>query len=336
MRKSVSLFLLTLVLVACGGDGRTFKIDGRLLNLNQGEFYVYSPDGAIDGLDTIFVAAGRFAYKGSCDASGTLVIVFPNFSEQPVFVEPGKNIKIRGDVSHLKELKVTGTAENKLMNDFREKAEDAEPAELPALVKAFVAEHPASLAAVYLINKYFIKTVEPDYPAAAELLQQTLDAQPDNGLLAQSLQKVKARAGTSIGQKLPAFRAVTIEGDTLTDKRFSKGTAVIYAWASTDFESCNIQRALKGKDDLRVLGLCLDPFEKDCRRILKRDKIETDIVCDGLVFDGELVGRLGISALPDNLIIENGKITARGLSAQDMRKRFADSPTKKDEPSRER
>ena len=51
----LQLALLTLALVSCGTDSRHFKIDGRLLHLDQGEFYVYSPDGGVVGLDTIKV-----------------------------------------------------------------------------------------------------------------------------------------------------------------------------------------------------------------------------------------------------------------------------------------
>ena len=44
MKKFSLLILLTLVLVACGTDGHHFEVEGKLTNLNQGEFYVYSPD----------------------------------------------------------------------------------------------------------------------------------------------------------------------------------------------------------------------------------------------------------------------------------------------------
>ena len=43
--------------------------------MNQGEFYVYSPDGAITGIDTIKVQGGRFAYEIPCEDKGTIVIV---------------------------------------------------------------------------------------------------------------------------------------------------------------------------------------------------------------------------------------------------------------------
>ena len=48
MKKFSLLILLTLVLVACGTDGHHFEVEGKLTNLNQGEFYVYSPDNVIE------------------------------------------------------------------------------------------------------------------------------------------------------------------------------------------------------------------------------------------------------------------------------------------------
>ncbi len=327
----LSVLFLAQVLVACGGNGSSFKIDGRLLNLNLGEFYVYSPDGIIQGIDTIFITAGRFSYKGTCERKGTLVIVFPNFSEQPVFVQPGKNIKFSGDVSHLKELKVTGTKDNKLMNLFRETSKDASQGEMKDIVKQFVADYPESLAAVYLVNKYFIKTSSPDYITASELFETVLAAQPDNGLLAQNVKKIKERADTSEGRRLPTFKAITTDGDTITDKTFRRNNAVIYLWASYDFESCNIQRILKNcnQDSLTVLGISLDTSLKECKRTLNREKIETLTVCDTMAFDGELVQQLGMTSLPDNIILTNGKITGRGLTSKEMRERFPDKRNNK-------
>ena len=55
MKKLTYLLLLTLVLVSCGTSSDRFKIEGRFLNLNQGEFYVYSPDGGSRKMDTIRV-----------------------------------------------------------------------------------------------------------------------------------------------------------------------------------------------------------------------------------------------------------------------------------------
>ena len=98
--------------------------------MNQGEFYVYSDDGTINGIDTIKVQGGRFAFEMPCEHPATLTIVFPNFSEQPIFAEPGKTATIDGDASHLKMMKIKGSKDNELMTGFRDKISNASPPEI--------------------------------------------------------------------------------------------------------------------------------------------------------------------------------------------------------------
>ena len=81
MPRNLFLLFALLVLVSCGEDSKHFKIEGRLLQMNQGEFYVYSNDQCVDGIDTIKVQGGRFSYEIPCSSPSTLTIVFPNFSE---------------------------------------------------------------------------------------------------------------------------------------------------------------------------------------------------------------------------------------------------------------
>ena len=63
-------------------------MEGRFRNLNQGEFYVYASGKDADGIDTIRVADGRFAYEKALQKKVTLMMVFPNFTEQAIFAEP--------------------------------------------------------------------------------------------------------------------------------------------------------------------------------------------------------------------------------------------------------
>ena len=89
IKRLLLIFLPALFLLAsCGEDSKHFKIEGRLLQINQGEFYLYSSDGTISGFDTIKVQGGRFSHEIECDHPTTLTLVFPNFSEQPIFAEP--------------------------------------------------------------------------------------------------------------------------------------------------------------------------------------------------------------------------------------------------------
>ena len=108
------LLLLTLLISSCGVDSNHFKIEGHLLNINQSDFYVYAENGSIDGLDTIHVEGGRFAYEVPCKHPTILYLVFPNYSVVPIFAQPGKSVSIKGDASHLKEIEVKGTDDNEL------------------------------------------------------------------------------------------------------------------------------------------------------------------------------------------------------------------------------
>ena len=320
------MILLTLVLVSCGTNSEQFTLEGRLLNLNQGEFYVYSTDGVIDAIDTIHVQAGRFTYTVDCQTSGTLVIVFPNFSEQPVFAEPGEECKLEGDAYKLKEARVTGTKTNKLMNQFREQIESASPDEVRKFAEIFVNDHPESIVSIYLVRKYFITCQNSDYKKALQLLQIMQKAQPDNGRLKQLVDQVSMQAQTAIGCPLPKFTTTDINGNTITQADYSKGEAIIYLWASWEYESCNIQRYLQGKsnDGAKVLGICVDASIKECKRLLDRENISLPVVCDGKMYDGPLIKTLGFTSIPENLYIKNGKITDLNLTYQQIRKKFND------------
>ena len=180
-RHLTYLILLTLVLVSCGVDGKHFKLEGRFLHLNQGEFYVYSTDGLLNGIDTIKVEGGRFAYEIPCEEEGTLVMVFPNFSEQPVFAKPGKTVEVKADASHLKELEAEGTDENKLMTAFRKQISNMSPQQAVDVAAEFVKHNPKSYVSAWLIRKYFILAPTPDYVKAKQLIDLMIAEQPKNG-----------------------------------------------------------------------------------------------------------------------------------------------------------
>ena len=216
MTKHITyLILLTLVLVSCGVDGKHFKLEGRFLHLNQGEFYVYSTDGVLDGIDTIKIEGGRFAYEIPCDEEGTLVMVFPNFSEQPIFTQPGKTVEIKADASHLKELEAEGTDNNKLMTAFRKQVSNMSPQQAVDAAEEFVKHNPKSNVSAWLIRKYFILAPKPDYAKAKQLLDLMIAEQPKNGKLVNLQQQLIGLAATA-GKSLPIFTATDINGNKVT------------------------------------------------------------------------------------------------------------------------
>ncbi len=327
MKRLSYLLLLTLVLVSCGTSSDHFKIEGHFLNLNQGEFYVYSSDGSTAGVDTIKVNGGRFTYEVACTRPSVLMLVFPNFSEQPVFAEPGKSVSISADASHLKQMEVKGTKDNELMNDFRERILQASPPEMRKYAEEFIGEHPDSPVSVYLVRRYFMQQPDADFVRATVLLEQLAKAQTDNVWLGKLRNLADQANKLSTNQPLPRFSAMDINGKPVSNQHLSSDIGVVTVWASWNFDSQNIQRMLKQQqrhkgNRLRVVSICLDGSQRECRINMERDSISWPTICDGKMFDTPVLKQLGVGNVPDNLLIVHGKVVARGLNAIALRERL--------------
>lgn len=328
MTKHITyLILLTLVLVSCGVDGKHFKLEGRFLHLNQGEFYVYSTDGVLDGIDTIKIEGGRFAYEIPCDEEGTLVMVFPNFSEQPIFTQPGKTVEIKADASHLKELEAEGTDNNKLMTAFRKQVSNMSPLQAVDAAEEFVKHNPKSDVSAWLIRKYFILAPKPDYAKAKQLLDLMIAEQPKNGKLVSLQQQLIGLAATA-GKSLPIFTATDINGNKVTQANLTQSpNAVVFLWASWNYESTDMQRQLKRLkaakgNGLSVIGVCIDPSKSEMQQSLRRDSISWPTINDGMMFDTKIAKQLGLSQVPANILLKNGKIVGRNLRMNELKEKI--------------
>lgn len=328
IRAGLVAATLALLLAACGVDGKRFRVEGRFLNLNRGEFYVYSTNGLIDGIDTVKLEGGRFTYDIPCEREGTLVMVFPNFSEQPIFAQPGKIVDIEGDASHLKELTVKGTKDNKLMNQFREAIVNASPPQVAKIAAMFAADNPTSLVSVYLVRRYFITTPTPNYKEAERLVKLLLAQQPKNGELNRMQTLISTLAKTSMGAPLPAFQARSTKGEKVSQQPYNKAAVAVFnVWSTTNMQSMEIQRMLKqkvrdSKGKLQVVSLCVDPILRECNDVLQRDSISWPNICDGAMFEGDVAKKLGIYTVPFNILLKNGKIIARDLDNNQLKEQL--------------
>lgn len=327
MKQLSIVFLLTLILVSCGTDSQHFKIDGRFLHLNQGEFYVYSPDGGLDGLDTIKVEAGRFVFEMPCTRPCILMMVFPNFSEQPIFAEPGKTVSIQGDASHLKEMETTGTKANELMTKFRKQVANLSPPKARELASNFIKDYPDSPLGAYLVSKYYMQ-LEPDFKKANQLIETMLPKQEKNGYLIRLHQLAQSLSKSSLNGKLPTFKATDINGKTVSSTTLSQAkVSVISLWSSWNYDSMSMQRELKtlkhkSGNQLQILSISIDASLSDCKNIIQRDSISWPNICDGEMMDGNLIRNIGFASIPDNMIIHQGKIVGQGLNIQQLREKI--------------
>lgn len=321
----MALGLLALLLLgSCGVDSDRFRLEGRLRNMHQGEFWVYSTDGGIDGIDTIPVREGRFVYEIPMRSPSTLVIVFPNYSELPVFARPGAEVEIKGDATHLREMAINGTDENGEMTKLRMELNRLMPPEVPGKVEEYIRENPESEVSVYLLQRYFLQEDAADYKRAMALVELMLKEQPDNGRLIEWKKQLPALCRGMVKAKLPAFTASDVKGRTVTQDELKKKANVLTVWASWSFQSTDMQRRLiRLKKDygerLGVVSICLDARPQDCRQRVERDSLPWKTVCDGRVWQTPLLAKLGISEVPASMVIDSrGVIVARDLAPQEL------------------
>ena len=326
VRQMALLAVGLAMLSACGTDSSHFRIEGRFRNFNRGEFYVYSPDGGISSLDTIAVQDGRFAYERPLTREATFVLVFPNFSEHPVFASPGRTADIKADASHLKEMSVSGSEDNELMTDFRKYTSHMSPPETERAAQELIQSHPESAVGKWLIVKYFLKKETPDYKKALKLTQLMLKHRPNDGRLVQQERLLKTLSGAQRGTTLTPFETTDIDGKKYNTRSLRGKVAVVNVCAAWSAESMNIQRKLRQLkktygDKLELLTVSMDASKKICAEHRDRDSTLWTTICDELVWDSPVMQKLSLSSVPDNIILNRaGRVVARNVSAENMEK----------------
>lgn len=336
MKKILGYILFTLAVVSCGDKRQTFLLEGSFKGFNQGELYIYGADGTRP-LDTIAVVKGQFRYEIPLEDSTTFVLVFPNFSELPVFGMKGANVKINGDASHLREADISGTDENEDFTKFRQKTSHQTPPEFSLSVAQFIKENPTSPFAIYLMRKYYIQTSEPNYPKAIEVAEAILKANPDAEFLRNDIKRMEGKRYLKDGGRLPAFTMTDINGNAIKSSDLNAKLNVITVWSSWNYESQSIQRQLASKkeqydSDLKILSICIDADVKNCRQKVNRDSLKWSTICDGKMWETPLLMQIGLSFVPDNIVTDKqGKILAHSLNLRDLMDKIDKTLEKKEE-----
>ena len=324
LKRTFVFFSVILLLSSCGVDSNKFRLTGRLRNVNQAEFLIYSPDGAISGIDTIPVRDGRFTYETELRHPATFVVVFPNFSEQPVFAEPGEEVDIKGNASHMKEMIIKGTDDNDDMTELRMQLNELMPPDVPKAVGTFIDKHPRSRVSRYLLQRYFLDEPQANLEQAYVLASLLQKENPDDEQLATWKQLLDAMRHTQVNGRLTDFSASDVKGRSVSLADLKAKVNVITVWASWSYPSTDIQRRLqslkkKEGDRLAVVSICLDADAKKCRQTIERDSLPWKTVCDGRMWQSPLISRLGICDVPGNIILNaSGVVQARNLSPQQL------------------
>ena len=103
--------------------------------------------------------------------------------------------------------------------------------------------------------------------------------------------------------------------------------AVIFLWASWNYESTDMQTQLKRLkaskgNNLSVIGICIDPSKSEMQQSLRRDSISWPTINDGMMFETKVAKQLGLSQVPANILLKNGKIVGRNLRMKELKEKI--------------
>ncbi len=323
MRKVI--FFISLILVSCSSDDGKFSLKGKFKNFNQGELYVYSLLG-MGKIDTIKLFDGKFTYEREVEDTTLLSIVFPNFSEIPVIASSGTSATMEGDASHLREVKVTGTDDNKLLTQFRLRVNELTPPEQQRAASQFITDNPASPACIYVLNRFYALKADADYRKINGLMEKMANASPENQRLTRLNAQFKVLKGSRKGDKLPKFSATTTTGRNVSNADLNGELNVVSLWASWNYESQTAQRQLRKLKKqygsrLQLLSINIDGNPAECKKIVTRDSLSWPLVCDGHMWVTPIVGQLGFCSIPDLVLTDrDGSVIMRTTVYGDVTK----------------
>ena len=316
-----SLFTF-LLFPSCDSSNKKFRLEGQFQNLDQGEFYLYNLE--MGTKDTIAVNRGRFDYEISTSDTTILMLLFPNYSEIPIFASPGVKLKMNGDASHLRETEVNGSPDNDEMTAFRLRTNQMTPPETEQAAIQFITDNPASEVSSYLLRRYVLQSLSPDYAKACQLCSLMVKAQPHKLSIMRLNSQLQILKNNTTTGRLPSFTAIDTKGDTIHSRQLNKDANVIFVWAAWNYDSYNVFRRLKtlAKEHgnrLSVLAIDMEASPSESKKILERDSITWPNVCDSLLWQSPIIHSLGVHEIPANILTDKrGNIVGRNLSDDNL------------------
>lgn len=325
IRKAIHIIIIAVAVVAIGAckGSKKFEIEGQLLNMDQGTIYVYSSDGLIQNIDTIQIKGGRFEYSRAIERKGTFVLVFPNYSEVPIFAEPGENAELKGNAQQLNQLTVSGEKDNELMTTFRMQSFEKSPPQTMKIAEEVIKNNLESTTAIWLLEKYFIKCAKPDYAKALKYAKEIKAQQPDNGMLTDLIMKLEQLSKGKTSGKLPAFSVKDINGNTVSNETLKGKKTIIYTGASWDYERLmdhNIGHYLSDIEyNFNAVKISLDASAKQANNNYDVDETKLIVICQEKMFNSPIMKTLNLYGIGESIVVDaNGNIISRNINPSEL------------------
>lgn len=320
LRRFLSFILVAWAISAQAQQTAALQLKGSIKGTHEGKVYLQKYiDRYYQIIDSTSIAQdGTFYFDKEVLLPEIYGLsVTPDDEPFLLFLEKG-DISVELNAEHPNYLgsSVTGSVNHDLYREFHKNRRRD--------ISAFIQEHPASLAALYILYREFI-----DILPAAELDNNLslLDPALQKSSYADIVREVlKTREVIDVGQQAPSFTITDINGKTVSLNDFlGKGYLLIDFWASNcprcRRENPNIVKTyLDFKDKgFDVLAISLDRTRDAWIKAIEKDGLPYHHVSDLKWWGSDLVRLYGVRFLPVNVLVDkDGKIVGKNLKQEDL------------------
>jgi peroxiredoxin len=338
MRKYRLLYLTLALLAACTRPVDTgLRISGEIKGMGNDTIYLCGTDRWYDRMDTLVVTNDKFKATLSPDTFATALLLFRDGITYPLFLQKRGAVSIKGSADNLHALQVKGNTSNAEMTEFNRSTDGLT---LPSTqmmeekADSFIARHPASPVSIYLLDKYFVQTAQPDMERIKKLAARLTGELQDTPYMEQLLKQLDEVERMAKGKMAPFFRIKDTDDKEVTRSDFKDQYLLIHFWASWDSLSRAdhaayrriYRREQKKKEKDRhfaLLGISLDTDRAAWRKAIATDTLQWTQACDAGGWNSDLVKQYVVRTLPDNLLLApTGRIEARGLNSEAVEQRI--------------
>lgn len=318
-------FFLIIFLSACADkDTQSIRLSGEINGLADDTLYIYGADKMYDRMDTLVAKNGKFSATLTADTLVSAILLFPDGTEYPLYLDKGNKIQIKGSAAELSSLHISGNAPNDELTNFnRELKGPGTPSEKALEEKAeqFIKENPASLVSIYLLDKYFVQKPQPDLAYIKQLTDRMTGELKDRPYMEALLKRIEEEDKVTIGKTVPNFRLHNAEGKEINRSNLRDQYLLLQFWASWDTlsrENNALYRRIYKKErknkSFTLIGISLDTDKRRWKEVIETDTLKWEQTCDFAGWNGETVRQFAVSTLPANLLISPaGKIEGKNL-----------------------
>lgn len=343
MKKLCLLYLLCIVLSACGGkDPDSIRLSGEIKGLADDTLYIYGADRYYDRMDTLPVKNDKFSATLAADTLVNAILLFPDGTEHPLFLNKGNKIHIKGSMAEIASLQINGNTPNEELSRFNQDLKGLGTPSDKALeekAETFIKEHPSSLVSIYLLDKYFVQKPQIDLNYIKQLADRMTGELKDRPYMEALLKRIEEEEKVAVGKTAPYFKMRNAEGKEIARTNFKDQYLLLHFWASWDTlsrEKNAIYRRIY-KDEQKnknfaLIGISLDLDKKTWKEVIESDTLKWEQTCDFSGWNGETVKQFAISTLPTNLLLNpTGRIEGRDLDETAIKEKLKEIEQKEKE-----